>query len=368
MKRFAAILALMMAASAFGEMMTIDNGLVEVAMDDSTGRFSMGKPSGTPYIAGFPSSGEGGYVTIRIDGTSYSNKPGRGTPLTLLDAGRIPEDYFMTIQWIRDPIRLWQKFYLMPEESLDAFCDIELLAYNDDADSHAVGFKLYIDPTVGGNTNPILEFATGVENTTCRFVGSEVPAYWTLYEHSVTQDTSYALTQGVPFGTDMLYPDDIAFANVDELDRDEWWFSFFPGSAFTDLAMACRWDNIILSPYSWYIVQIYYGGGYPSFGVGERRSRRPQFASLGNPYPNPFNAKVSVPFDIFEHPQLVSWNIYDLTGRVVKHSSPKRFETGEYRAVWDGKGDRGNDLPSGIYLFALWADGIRQTKTIVIVE
>ncbi len=359
---------LIMALSVFGDIITIDNGLVEIAMDDSTGRFSMGKPGGDPYIDGFPTSVEGGYVVIRIEGTFYSNKPGRGAPLTLLDEGRIPEDFYMTIQWIRDPIRLWQKFYLMPEESLDAFCNIEYLAYNDAADSHSVGFKVYIDPTVGDNANPILEFATGVSNSTCRFVGDDVPAYWTLYENSVTQDSSFALAQGVPFGSDMLYPDEMAFANVDELDREEWGFSFMPGSPLTDLAFVTKWNNISLSPYSWYIVQIYYGGGYPSFNIGERYSRRPKTVSIGNPFPNPFNARVSIPFEVLESPRLVSWNIYDLTGRVVRHVSPERLEPGDYRVSWDGKGDFGNGLPSGIYLLALWGDGVRHTKRLVIIE
>ncbi len=367
MRRFALIL-LIAAVGAFGGILRIDNGIIEVAMDDSTGRFSMGKNSGEAFIQGFPSSVEGGYIVARIAGLNYSNKPGIGMPLTLFDGGRIPEDNYMTIQWIRDPIRLWQKFYLMPEESLDAFCDIELLAYNDGADSQAVAFKIFIDAKVGENTNPILEFATGVQTFTNRYFGDAIPAYWTLYEHSIRQDSTYTHAQGVPFGTDMLHPDEVAFANVSDLDISDW-YSYFPiGGPFTDLAMTFRWDNIDLPAYSWYIVQIYYGGGYPSFGIGERRYDRPNILELGRPYPNPFNARVTVPFEVLARPRLVSWSIYDIGGRAVRHSDPATMESGEYSIVWDGRTDFGGQVGSGIYLFTIWADGVRYTKRLIILE
>ncbi|HHS50449.1 MAG TPA: T9SS type A sorting domain-containing protein [candidate division Zixibacteria bacterium] len=329
----------------------------------------MGKPSGDPFTEGFPTSAQGAYIVVRADYTMFSNKPGIGAPLTLLDRGRKPEDYYMTIQWIRDPVRIWQKLYLLPEDSLRAFCNIEILAYNDAADSHIVGFKLFIDPKVGDNPNPVLEFPTGVQATTCKFTGPNIPAYWTLYEDSPDQGEGYSLAQGVPFGRDMLFPDEVAFANASDLDNSEWYFPFVPGIPITDLAMAFRWDNISMSPFSWYIVQIYYGGGYPSFyGISPANLDRPNTVELGRPYPNPFNARVSVPFEIIERPRLVSWNIYDITGRVVRHSKPEYIEPGQYSVRWDGRSDYGGELASGVYLFSMWADGVRRTQRLVILE
>jgi len=366
--RIVIIILIFLVLTVPAELIEIDNGWVKVVMDDVEGRFGIGKPDGTPYIDGFPTEVTGAHFIAHIDGVTLSNRPGLGTSFTLLDTGRVVEDFFMSIQWIRDPIRIWEKFYLMPEESLDAFCDIEFLAYNDSPDSHSVGFLLYIDPRVGVNDNPVLEFATGVETTSQRFTDADIPAYWTLYENSIHQDTTFALAQGVPFGSSMLYPDIVAFADASLLETDEWPLNILPGFPLSDLAIAIRWNSINLSGYDWYIVQTYYGGGYPGFGIEEKRDFNPEFFSIGLPRPNPFNSRVTVPFEIMGRERYVSWNIYNLSGRVVKHAEPERLVCGDYNIIWDGRDDFARKLPTGMYLFTLFADGRRSTRRLLLVE
>ena len=368
MKKTALALLLILAAATFGDIISVENDFIKVTMDDSTGRFGIGYPDGTPLIEGFPGSTSGSHITARVEGTVFSNKPGLGPALSLMDPGRIVEDYYLTIQWLQDPVRIWQKFYLMPEESLDGFVDIELMGYNDSPDSHTVGFLMYIDPLVGSNDNPILEFATGVESTSVEFTASNMPAYWTMYENSPAQDTSYALAQGVPFGSHMVFPALAGFADVSRLDSVSWYPTTLPGMPISDLGLLFRWDPIRLPPYSWYVAQIYYGAGYPSFGIETRPARAPELFSLDNPRPNPFNAEVRIPYNIEKRPQQVSWNIYDLSGRVVRHSSPIQLSPGEYEVVWNGRGDYGRDLSSGLYLLALFADGRRDTRRLLLVE
>ena len=364
-KAFAILLVLSIAALAVP--IEIENDHLRVVMDDTTGLFTIGDSDDTPLIDGFPVPGAGGHFIIRIDGISYSGIPGLGSSMPLLDPGTIPEDYYMSIQWIRDPIRVWEKFYFMPEESLDAFCNIELLAYNDSPDSHFVGFQIYLDIRCGANDNPVLEFATGEETTTLLFEYGDIPAYWTFYEHSTHQETTYALSQGVPFGNLMLYPEAVFFGNSAQLEIAEWFPTFIAGMPLEDLSVLIRWDPIYLSPYSWFIVQTYYGRGYPSFSIGERRVK-PELFSIGRPSPNPFNSRVRVPYSILERAQHVSWSIYDLTGRVVRHSTPELNAPGDHEIFWNCRDDSGRELPSGMYLFALWADGRRETKRLVLVE
>jgi hypothetical protein len=51
----------------------------------------------------------------------------------------------------------------------------------------------------------------------------------------------------------------------------------------------------------------------------------------------------------------VSLRIYDLSGRLVRTLLDGEVEAGTGNLVWDGRDDRGNNLPSGIYLGRLQA-------------
>jgi len=354
------------AAVAVALPIEIDNDWLRVVMDDTTGMFTIGKIDNTPLLDGFPALG-GAHFVAHIDGVSYSNRPGLGSSMPLLDPGQSPEDNYMSIQWIEDPIRVWQKLYFLPEDSLDAFCNVEFLAYNDSPDSHYVGILFYLDIQCGANDNPILELPTGERSSTISYTSGDLPAYWTFYEHSIHQETTYTHSQGVPFGSLMLYADELYFANSAVLESTTWMPAFLPGLPFDDISVIMKWEPILLTGYSWYIVQSYYGAGYPGFGISED-GQRPRLFSIGSPRPNPFNSKVSVPFEIEKKPQLVSWNIYDLTGRVVKHSQPFKANPGKYSVTWDCTDDYGRELSSGMYLLALWADGKRETKRLVYVR
>ncbi len=365
MKVKAIILLTAFITAAIALPIEISNANLRVVMDDTTGMFTIGKSNGSPLIDGYPSLG-GTHFIAKINTTVYSNKPGLGLTMPLLEPGRIPESHYMSIQWIRDPVRIWQKFYFLPEDSLDGFVNIELLAYNDSPDTSYVGFGLYLDIACGANDNPILELPTGVRPTTISFVG-DLPAYWTFYENSISQDTIYTHSQGVPFGSGLMYPDEMYFGNAAQLGNAEWYPSFLPGLEYTDMSILVLWEPFILTAYSWYLVQLYYGVGYPGFNV-EERYQKPKSFALGNPRPNPFNSRVSVPYEIADRAQNVSWNIYDLSGRVVKHSRPEVMNPGEHKISWDCVDDSGREVPAGLYLLALWADGVRETKRLVFVK
>jgi len=368
MKKLLPVLFLLILPCIFADPIQVHNDYIKIVMDDITGMFGIGKPDDTPYIEGFPTDLTNAHFVARVNGSSNSNAPGIGLALSLLDTGRVMESEYLTIQWMRDPVRIWQKLYLFPEDSLDAFCDIELLAYNDSPDSNEVGFLLYMDVCAGSNSNPVLEFPTGVVTTTQKYMDDDVPAYWTLYEEAIDQDSSQALSQGVTYGREMIFPDIAVFDNASLIEDDEWSLTTLPGLMVEDLAIALRWDSKRIPPYSWYIVQCYYGGGYPTFSIPEDSYRKPQQIALGNPYPNPFNAEVNLPFAIDESPSIVNWNIYNLRGQVVRHATPRTYQPGEYAITWNGRGDLGQELSSGIYLFAMWADGVRSTKRLVLLE
>jgi len=83
----------------------------------------------------------------------------------------------------------------------------------------------------------------------------------------------------------------------------------------------------------------------------ENPPQLPTSLALQDPYPNPFNAEVTIPFEI---PQAgtVRMNIYDVTGRVVGSPMESNFPAGSHAFSWSS-----SNLASGIYFFRLDAAG-----------
>jgi hypothetical protein len=85
-------------------------------------------------------------------------------------------------------------------------------------------------------------------------------------------------------------------------------------------------------------------------------------------FPNPFNNRTHFRFTLPEK-GLVSLEVYDVLGRLVKRIiNNKTLEASTYQQFsWDGTGDTGQSVSSGIYLYVLSfrssATGIRQIST-----
>ncbi len=69
-------------------------------------------------------------------------------------------------------------------------------------------------------------------------------------------------------------------------------------------------------------------------------------------YPNPFNPLTTIRYDLHE-PGQVTLNILDVNGRVVRTLVEQRRAAGSYTIVWDGRGDDGKALASGLYVYQL---------------
>ncbi len=65
-------------------------------------------------------------------------------------------------------------------------------------------------------------------------------------------------------------------------------------------------------------------------------------------YPNPFNPKVSIPFAL-DSSTSVKMDVYDVQGRRLASLADQVFAAGDHELVWNGRDDRGQELPSGIY-------------------
>lgn len=95
-------------------------------------------------------------------------------------------------------------------------------------------------------------------------------------------------------------------------------------------------------------------------GVGNEITRvgpeLPKNFNLFQNFPNPFNPRTTLQFDIPAFAQLpadVSIRIYNALGQKVKTLYAGNLQAGEYRIVWEGDYENGSPAPGGIYFAVL---------------
>ena len=100
-------------------------------------------------------------------------------------------------------------------------------------------------------------------------------------------------------------------------------------------------------------------------GVSEHN--RPEDFRLGKAYPNPFNARISIPYTV---PGTGSFkiDIFDLRGRLVQSEtiSSSRSVRGVYH--WDGTNKSGKDCSSGMYVVLLTQDQLTSSVKIALIR
>jgi hypothetical protein len=69
---------------------------------------------------------------------------------------------------------------------------------------------------------------------------------------------------------------------------------------------------------------------------------------LGQNYPNPFNPGTTIPVRM-DRSGSVQITIVTVRGEVVKEMRYEHLGTGDHRIAWDGRGENGAPLPSGVY-------------------
>jgi len=88
---------------------------------------------------------------------------------------------------------------------------------------------------------------------------------------------------------------------------------------------------------------------------------------LYNAYPNPFNPRTTLHYDLPED-AFVNIRIYDLKGRLV-NTVVNQEETAGYKAIkWAGVDDKGKPVSAGIYLYEIQAGDFRQFRKMALVK
>jgi hypothetical protein len=86
----------------------------------------------------------------------------------------------------------------------------------------------------------------------------------------------------------------------------------------------------------------------------------PRMTEIKTNYPNPFNSQTTIAYtlsDLGYQPAEVKLYIYNISGQLVRKLVDTRQYPGSYNVVWDGLGEGGAELSSGIYFARLIVSG-----------
>lgn len=225
----------------------LSNEYLELAVDASTGRFSIGTSGGNPDIEtdnnkkmlyGHPNPGTS-YTTIVVDGEV--NRYG--------DSGFTSEPVFdqdqkqnVSIEKIGD-IEIKQTLQIVNNNSTDRedVVEIKYEVTNTGASSHTVGTRIMLDTMLGSNdAAPFRIPGVGDVSTQTEFSGADIPQYWQAFD-SFTN--TKVVAQGSFLRSDANQPDKVQFTNWGKVSSTPWEAPVTPGSGNGDSAVTVTWNE-----------------------------------------------------------------------------------------------------------------------------
>jgi len=83
----------------------------------------------------------------------------------------------------------------------------------------------------------------------------------------------------------------------------------------------------------------------------------PRVPKLAQNYPNPFNVQTVIPYSLSCETD-VKLEVFNVLGQKVRTLFRGKQYSGGHEVVWDGRGDDGEALASGVYFYRLEAGGV----------
>lgn len=112
--------------------------------------------------------------------------------------------------------------------------------------------------------------------------------------------------------------------------------------------------------------RIYRFTANPATSISETGSEPNRFLLHQN-YPNPFNPSTQIEFTL-NRASKIRLDIYNLLGEKIATLLDDDFPQGSFRAVWSGRDDAGQPVPSGVYLYAIKSGAVRQVKKMLLIK
>lgn len=85
---------------------------------------------------------------------------------------------------------------------------------------------------------------------------------------------------------------------------------------------------------------------------------------LGND-PNPFHPSTTISFEL-DRTANIRLGVFDVAGRQVRLLAEGALSAGRHRVRWDGKNEKGELAPSGVYFYRLQGSGLMETRRMVL--
>ncbi len=102
-------------------------------------------------------------------------------------------------------------------------------------------------------------------------------------------------------------------------------------------------------------------------GTGGGTGALPTVSRLHPNYPNPFNPRTTIKFDL-KQAGPVELAVFDVAGRLVKRLVGETLAAGQHDAVWEGKDTSGRSTAAGVYFFRLKTHDTIDTKRMTLIK
>ena len=124
-------------------------------------------------------------------------------------------------------------------------------------------------------------------------------------------------------------------------------------------------DNALAS--SWVSSQDYGTPGEENIGdltSEELEQVLPKETSLLAAYPNPFNGRITIPFQLADYieSEII---IYDILGKEIQRFSMNHFTPGKYNISWNAKNKLGQEVSTGVYFVKLHSTDSKSVEKII---
>ena len=93
----------------------------------------------------------------------------------------------------------------------------------------------------------------------------------------------------------------------------------------------------------------------------------PPNTTLHGNYPNPFNPSTTINFEL-QGKSNISLKIFDVTGKLIKVLVNEEKESGYHSVVWDGAGENGKEVSSGLYYYRIESNHFVETKQCLLLK
>ncbi len=102
-------------------------------------------------------------------------------------------------------------------------------------------------------------------------------------------------------------------------------------------------------------------------GLEEQEVNLSKDFTLEQNYPNPFNSNTMISFNI-PKTESVTINIYDIKGQKICTLLNNKMKAGNHSVKWNGRNNKGNIVPSGIYFYRIEAGSYQKVKRMLFIK